>query len=41
MRDMYRKPEAELLKFVSAEYLAEGESWVEEENDGNDGDGVA
>ncbi len=41
MKDLYRRPEAELLKFVSAENLAAGEStWIEEDNDGNGGDGV-
>lgn len=37
MKDLYRKPEAELLKFAPAEFLADGESWVEEENSGNEG----
>ena len=36
MKDLYRKPDAALLKFAPAEFLADGESWVEEDNEGDE-----
>ena len=40
MKDLYRKPEAELLKFAPAENLAaDNPSWFEDENDEQIGQG--